>query len=105
MRPKFEYENRFFNHFNVNKMTFENQAFATINRNSFVENIDKRLDRPDITGDSENVSPFIPRASIYTNQAAQITHLKGIESQVLLKGLETPNEQSELYYSISVSGS
>ena len=54
-RPRFDYEHRFFNHFNINKMTMENQAYATINRGSFAENIDKRFDH---TVDSENVSPF-----------------------------------------------
>ena len=43
-------------------MTSDNQIFSNFNRGSFVENVDKRLDpRQDITGDSENVSPFMPK--------------------------------------------
>lgn len=61
MRPKFEYEGRMFSHFNVNKMTFENQAFATINRGSFAENIGDKARLPDYTGDSENISPIHPK--------------------------------------------
>ena len=56
IKPRFEYENRVLNHFSVNKMTAEN--YATINRGSFAE-IDKN--RQDYTGDSENISPVIPK--------------------------------------------
>ena len=79
-------------------MTLENQV-STINRGSFVENIDKRLDRPDYTVDSENISPPVPKLDrqpfLFAPQT--FTPLKAIESQTLLKGLETPNERSELY--------
>jgi hypothetical protein len=81
-------------------MTFENQAFATINRGSFAENIDKRLDRPDYTGDSENISPVVTKLIDRQTSFAQIPlspRLKAIESQTLLKGLETPVERTELY--------
>lgn len=42
-------------------MTFENQAFATINRGSFAENIGDKARLPDYTGDSENISPIHPK--------------------------------------------
>ena len=74
-------------------MTFENQ-FSMINRGSFAENIDKRLDRPEYTGDSENISPTVPKLD---RHPSILTSVKGIESQTLLKGLETPKERSELY--------
>ena len=61
MRPKFEYEYRLFNHFLVNKMTSENQAFATINRGSFLENAGDKARMPDYTVDSENINPINPK--------------------------------------------
>ena len=98
-KAKFDYEHRFFNHFNVNKMTNENQAFATMNRGSFAENMDKRLDRPDYTGDSEQIiNKLSERPNFFlNNNHALISPLKGIESQTFLRGIETPTERTDLY--------
>lgn len=104
-RPKFEYDSRAINHYSVNKMTYESQAYATINRGSFAE-IEKN--RQDFTGDSELIAPVMPsKQNIFdrllsasgVQPATPLTPNKGfLEAPQLAKGLlDTPCENSELY--------
>ena len=103
-QPRFDYEHRIINHFSVNKMTQDNQTFAAINRGSFVEN---EKNRQDYTGDSENVSPMVPNKlldRIMSGSNVQVlnNHMLSptrsiLESPLLLQGLETYWENSELY--------
>ena len=103
MRPRFDYEHRIINHFSVNKMTSDNQAFAAINRGSFVDN---EKHRQDYTGDSENISPLVPKLldRIMSGSNVQVANNHPLsptrsilESPLLAQGLETPCENTELY--------
>ena len=81
-------------------MTYESHTFANINRNSFVENTDKRNDRHDYTGDSENVSPPIIQRLIdrgFYGMVQNVGNNTIIQTQTLIRGLEDPVERSDLY--------
>ena len=50
-RARFEHDERPLNHYNVNKMTGDNHAFATVNRGSFVDGLPDKGRLPDYTNE------------------------------------------------------
>ena len=108
-RPRFDHDQRQLNHFNVNKMTYENQAFATMNRGSFVDNITEKGRLPDYTNEKpefwtrlraglgESEKNVMQSAVAGLGGAPIWSSQKNLEQQAFLKNLETPFERTDLY--------